>query len=76
MRRYDTFTPKAKTAFIYTLSQAEEKGIYHFACSTPTFSLPCKECPFRGKRTMSNCEKDKTLSEWLAWADEEVEEEQ
>lgn len=69
MRRYDTFTLKAKTAFIYTLSRAEEKGKYHFVCTTPTFSLQCKECPFREKH---DCKQDKTVSEWLAWAGEEI----
>ena len=75
MRRYDTFTLKAKTAFIYTLSRAEEKGKYHFVCTTPKFSLQCKECPFRVEHLDGSfCKQDKTVSEWLAWAGEEIEE--
>lgn len=81
MRRYDTFTPKAKKAFFYTVESAEEKGKYHFVCNTQIYYLRCKECPFDGECPLreehlagSYGKHDKTASEWLAWAGEEIEE--
>ncbi len=76
MRRYDTFTPKAKTAFFYTIEGAEDNGKWHFVCTSTKYSLRCAECPFRGNcRADSGCKQEKTASEWLAWAAEEVNDE-
>lgn len=77
MRRYDAFTLKAKTAFIYTLDVAETIGHARFVCEALKYSLPCEECPFSRERLAGTCfshEYDRTASEWLAWAAEEIEE--
>ena len=77
MRRYDTFTPTAKTAFFYTVEQAEDfHGKYHFICNTPNLILECEECPFEecpfNEDPCFKNEYEKTASEWLAWAGEEI----
>lgn len=77
MRRYDTFTPKAKTAFLRTVELAELSGECKFICSTTKYCLECRECPFYGELLADSCTKQeyyKTASEWLAWAAEEIEE--
>lgn len=72
MRRYDTFTSGVKTAFFNTLKTAEDKGASRFICETTQYSISCKYCPF-GDADIHDV-RDKTASEWLAWANEEVEE--
>lgn len=75
MRRYDTFTPKATTAFIYTLEVAEALGHTNFICEALKYSLHCKECPFYGEHLYNSCwDQYKTAPEWLAWAGQEIEE--
>lgn len=71
MRRYDTFTPDVKTAFFTTLEKAEDEGTSRFVCKTTQYSLPCICCPF-GNSDIHEI-RDRTASEWLAWAAEEVE---
>ena len=71
MRRYDTFTPSVKKAFFTTLETAEDDGTSRFVCETTQYSLPCRYCPF-GNSDIHEI-TDRTASEWLAWAAEEIE---
>lgn len=72
MRRYDTFTPDVKASFFTTLEKAEDEGTSRFVCKTTQYSLPCRCCPF-GNSDIHEI-RDRTASEWLAWAAEEIEE--
>lgn len=75
MRRYDTFTPKAKTAFERTLKYAQHFGKTLFICNESDFHLNCKQCPMYklvNGFTAPCAYNPKTAEEWLAWANEEV----
>ena len=74
MRRYDTFTLKAKTAFLRTVELAELSGKCKFMCSTTKYCLECEECPIvMYCRENLWIKRGRTASEWLAWAAEEIE---
>lgn len=76
MRRYDTFTPKAKQAFLRTVELAERIDKSVFICSSTKYSLDCEQCPYvMDCRANSWIKRSKTASEWIAWANEEIEEE-
>lgn len=77
MRRYDTFTRGVKTAFFHTFEIAEHNGASRFVCEAMQYSLPCKYCPFDNSDIHKMCLgiRARTASEWLAWAEEEVEDE-
>lgn len=68
MRRIDAMTPKAREAFLKTLEMSGVCWESRYECGF----LDCALCPFDDER--SSCSKYRTLKEWIAWADEEVEE--
>lgn len=72
MKRYDTLTPKAKTAFLRTVEIAKVIGNTNFVCESLEYNLHCYDCPCLINDTCVPIRK--TASEWLAWANKEVEE--
>lgn len=74
MRRYDTFTPDIKTAFFTTLEKAEDNGASRFICEATDYSILCRFCPFDDSDIHKMClgRRDRTASEWIAWAAEEI----
>lgn len=78
MKRYDTFTPRAKETFERTLKYAKLHGKAIFDCFDPDYNLVCKECPMYrpgNDFTVPCVYNPKSAAEWLAWANEEVNDE-
>lgn len=73
MKRIDTLSEKAKAIYYETVELARKLGRMLYCC----VDLPCEECPFYNKPNSckeKGARKSRTVDEWKAWADEEIEE--